>query len=716
MFSSVAKKEAKVLVVISSDSDSDNESIPLSKIKKEIDTDKETETFVTQKVEERRPATEKVCAVSESNQTSKEILEQAKNSEEDSVNIDSNSKKDFDSEITTKETAKPNSDSDSDDCISQEDLLAKLGLNSVRRSNMKNMNHKDSEQNSGQKQEPRKPLFCDRPKESIIELLKVPKPLAFDKNKRKNGEISAGEQLVNGAIDDCDSRPESPLNDDEELLCKEKLIAKLKGELRNEEAKLLLLKKLYASQNDPKGSTTKSQKENVVNGKAFPFSQQVSSMAQQYKNATQQGKKAANHLPPPPPLKTSSSTTGISKSSPVSIQPRILPKADKMPNQSSTSAKTGNSMSSHHVTKPTVSSASSGSAIGMLQNVISSMSNNLVHPTPLYPRSSSQGNLASSYPPNQPAPLRPTPVRTNSIQSLPSGSNYPSYQTQSGQQQSTSVSQAGKQAAAKMALRKQLEKTLLQIPPPKPPPPDWSFIPSLNSPEFMTLMGLEEVVKAIAIKEGKADANPLAETTKNGNPRICSACATDFTPGWRKKPSDSSGAIICEKCSTANVKKELKAEHTTRLKAAFLKALKQEQEIEQKINESTPIAPKPQQGQKSGSGSQVIGTATQHHHLPHHQSVIHHHHQPNLYHHHQPAHADSLLYQLQQQHLQQQQQELEAARRHSDVRWHPYMNQHHHSSHKPQHHPSFGADTDRQYLLDMIPSLPSHSLGYGSKY
>lgn len=706
----VTPKTEAALVVISSDSDSENDNIPLSNIKKEIDSDKKTEELPSQtKVKTEKAETEKVEA--------KQLQIEEGKSKVASEHLE---QKDSTSLGQAVEKGASNCDSDSDDCIiSQEDLLAKLGLNSVKRKNMKDPSHKEAEQNTAVKSELRRPLFCDRPKESIIELLKVPKPLPFDKNKRRNGEVDTSETLTNGSVDDCDSLPDSPLNDEEELHCKEKLIAKLKGELRNEEAKLLLLKKLYASQNDTKTGSSKPQKENVVNGKSYSFSQQVSSMAQQYKSVQQLGKKNSQLLPPPPPLKVASTSTSSTlgmKPSPVSIQPRILPKANKAPvSTQGQISKTGNASSSHTVAKQAASSASTGSAIGMLQNVISSMSNNLAHPTPLYPRSGSQGNHSSNYSSNQPAPLRPTPVRANTVQSLPSSSGYASYQPQVS---NSSASQVGKQAAAKMALRKQLEKTLLQIPPPKPPAPEWSFIPSLNSPDFMTLMGLEEVVKAIAIKEGKANVDPLAETTEKGNPRVCSACGTDFTPGWRKKPSDSSGAIICEKCSTANVKKELKAEHTARLKAAFLKALKQEQEIEQKMNESTPIAPKPQQSQKTTSSSKVV-SASSHHHLPHRQSVVHHHHQPvqpNIYHHHQAAHADSLLYQLQQQHLQQQQQELEAARRHPDVRWHPYMNQHHRSSHKPQHHSPFGSETDRQYLLDMIPSLPSRSLGYGSKY
>lgn len=56
--------------------------------------------------------------------------------------------------------------------------------------------------------------------------------------------------------------------------------------------------------------------------------------------------------------------------------------------------------------------------------------------------------------------------------------------------------------------------------------------------------------------------------------------------------------VICEHCVTTNVKKALKAEHTNRLKTAFVKALQQEQEIEQRLAQAPcpspdPPAPKP---------------------------------------------------------------------------------------------------------------------------
>ncbi|NXL16502.1 P66B protein, partial [Setophaga kirtlandii] len=56
---------------------------------------------------------------------------------------------------------------------------------------------------------------------------------------------------------------------------------------------------------------------------------------------------------------------------------------------------------------------------------------------------------------------------------------------------------ANSQAAAKLALRKQLEKTLLEIPPPTPPAPLLHFLPSAANSEFIYMVGLEEVVQSV---------------------------------------------------------------------------------------------------------------------------------------------------------------------------------------------------------------------------
>lgn len=143
-------------------------------------------------------------------------------------------------------------------------------------------------------------------------------------------------------------------------------------------------------------------------------------------------------------------------------------------------------------------------------------------------------------------------------------------------------------AAAKLALRKELEKTLLQIPPPKPPPPEMNFLPSLCSTDFGMLLGLEEVVKAI-----RESANEKSDVKYVFNPFTCIQCNTDYTPVW-KRDKPGSKAVICEQCVTNNQKKALKQEHTNRLKNAFVKALQREQEIEQKLAQGivkdTPLA------------------------------------------------------------------------------------------------------------------------------
>ncbi|XP_075943692.1 GATA zinc finger domain containing 2Ab isoform X2 [Anarhichas minor] len=143
-------------------------------------------------------------------------------------------------------------------------------------------------------------------------------------------------------------------------------------------------------------------------------------------------------------------------------------------------------------------------------------------------------------------------------------------------------SPASRQAAAKLALRKQLEKTLLEIPPPKPPAPEFNFLPSAANNEFIYLLGLEEVVQKLLEMHGRGNLGPAAAIASSipKEPYTCAQCKTDFTSRWRK---EKAGTILCDQCMSSNQKKALKAEHTNRLKAAFVKALQQEQEIEQRI-------------------------------------------------------------------------------------------------------------------------------------
>ncbi|CAN0319258.1 unnamed protein product [Lampetra fluviatilis] len=157
-------------------------------------------------------------------------------------------------------------------------------------------------------------------------------------------------------------------------------------------------------------------------------------------------------------------------------------------------------------------------------------------------------------------------------------------------------SPASRQAAAKLALRKQLEKTLLEIPPPKPPAPELAFMPSAVNAEFIYLLGLEQAVTTLLQGNGKVRLLHV-------EPFACGHCGTDFTPRWAR---DRCGLVLCERCLAVGHKRALRAEHTERLKAAFLRALQQEQEIEQQFKQQ-------QQQQSSltpGKGESVI------HHRP----------------------------------------------------------------------------------------------------
>ncbi|KAM7379215.1 hypothetical protein PAMP_004780 [Pampus punctatissimus] len=196
-------------------------------------------------------------------------------------------------------------------------------------------------------------------------------------------------------------------------------------------------------------------------------------------------------------------------------------------------------------------------------------------------------------------------------------------------------SPASRQAAAKLALRKQLEKTLLEIPPPKPPAPEFNFLPSAANNEFIYLVGLEEVVQNLldTIHRGKTGVALSKSILRD--PFICTQCNTDFTCRWRQDKTKG-GAVLCEDCMSSNQKKSLKAEHTNRLKAAFVKALQQEQEIEQRIIQQTSSSVSHSSSSSSMKAEQLVSQQLKQAHAR--ASSLQHHHQAsrgaNIVHHH----------------------------------------------------------------------------------
>ncbi|XP_032680787.1 transcriptional repressor p66-beta-like isoform X1 [Odontomachus brunneus] len=357
----------------------------------------------------------------------------------------------------------------------------------------------------------------------------------------------------------------------DELAERERMLRKLKEELKSEEMKLVLLKKLRQSQ---------QLKENIAVPKAPSKLPPPVTAVQQTPHSHRTGKA-------PPPLLRGQPAPSRSSSLHAPPPGMVLP--------------------------PTAGRNATISSTGIPPN--------MVIPQPPHPRGrppSTTPNVSSYHAPadrterstKDPTPAPAHQLLVGSQENKTTASLSTPVNSEQERQREDNQTPAQRQAAAKLALRKQLEKTLLQIPPPKPPPPEMHFVPNPSNTEFIYLVGLEHVVDFIT-KEPAVPPPP--------EPFECSQCKTDFTPVWKWEKNLPGGnkdsprgqhatfqrpaagrdpRVICEHCVTTNVKKALKAEHTNRLKTAFVKALQQEQEIEQRLAQAgcpspDPPAPKP---------------------------------------------------------------------------------------------------------------------------
>uniref|UniRef100_A0A3Q2YHE9 GATA zinc finger domain containing 2Ab n=1 Tax=Hippocampus comes TaxID=109280 RepID=A0A3Q2YHE9_HIPCM len=357
-----------------------------------------------------------------------------------------------------------------------------------------------------------------------------------------------------------DNEPSSPLmnghcftkTDTEKLMKsspkeREQIIKQLKEELRLQEAKLVLLKKLRQSQ---------IQKESTA-------------------------QKASGSVATPPPLVRGSITSSkgplqvTGRSSGTVIPPPLVRGGQHIPSKHS----------SQTTMPPLVRGAQQIASLRQQQQQHggSGPPPLLLAPRASVPNVQVQGQRIIQQGLIRVANVANSNILVNIPQASPTGIKGSSLSPNSG----INDSPASRQAAAKLALRKQLEKTLLEIPPPKPPAPEFNFLPSAANNEFIYLLGLEEVVqKLLDMIAGMSGSIPK-------EPYTCTQCKTDFTSRWRK---EKAGTILCNQCMSSNQKKALKAEHTSRLKAAFVKALQQEQEIEQRIlqqattSSATPVS------------------------------------------------------------------------------------------------------------------------------
>ncbi|KAL0966442.1 hypothetical protein UPYG_G00295360 [Umbra pygmaea] len=385
--------------------------------------------------------------------------------------------------------------------------------------------------------------------------------------KREKRPPSPDDDVIVLSDNDSCSPPMNGLNHykdlDTDLLMKSSpgerdcIIKQLKDELRLEEAKLVLLKKLRQSQ------TQKDtlQKPSGLSGSAAPPSLIRGSITAS--KVSQQGvsSRSSGTVVPPPLVRGGQHTSSKhgSHNSQIIMPPLVrgAQQIQTLRQQQLSGSGSGGSGPPPLLLAPRANVSGSQTQRGLMQSGLIRVGN-----------------------------VNNTSLLVNISQASPTNMKASSMTSQSGNSSvsvvSVNDSPAARQAAAKLALRKQLEKTLLDIPPPKPPTPELNFLPSAANNEFIYLVGLEDVVQNLleSMMRAKTGVPPVKPAVKE--PFTCTQCSTDFTCRWRQDKSKG-GTILCADCMSSNQKKALKAEHTNRLKAAFVKALQQEQEIEQRI-------------------------------------------------------------------------------------------------------------------------------------
>eukprot|EP00112_Aurelia_sp_Birch-Aquarium-sp1_P010940 Seg2312.2 transcript_id=Seg2312.2/GoldUCD/mRNA.D3Y31 product="Transcriptional repressor p66-alpha" protein_id=Seg2312.2/GoldUCD/D3Y31 len=581
------------------------------------------------------------------------------------------------------------------DALNQESLLQKLGFSAVKQLDLKNLDDNKDENIDVSN--------YDMTAQNKLVLKAQEKVLGdiLEKKSMQSSRSSTPGVIMNGSVNDEDGQGNKKFAEQRNL------IDSLREDLRNEEAKLLLLRKVYDSQTSRKNGSLPLHKMKDNSGRHMNMPS----------------------LHPKNRIPGHSYQGGSDGNSSIQIAPKVI--------VGSKNATTGSNLP--RIVPSIVSSGATGTtnADGTRAPVHGNVAVTGVISQPVHKYYIQVGNqLVPAAPPtcmNQPVYAMPVYTNATTLSSKPVASvattaAIPSAKIKT-QHVSTAESQASKHSAAKAALRRQLEQTLLQIPPPRPPMADWRVIPNVNSMDFMMLVGLDEIVDMILENDGKPTLKNVLTETLPDNPLICDQCGMDFSPLWKMKDFERVGNFLCEKCSLTNTKKDLKAEHTSRLKSAFLKALKQEQEIEEKIKAGEDVnigSPPLEKDLQSG----VIS-----HHQPMHsvhksykhqkgQKNSEHHHQAVHHHHHQVVqhypHHTSLVHQLHQQHMQQQQVEYEppGGSSHRNQRWHPYMPSHHHGSghahnvqQQQQHHRTYsssarGSDARHEYY---VVHHPQHS-------
>ncbi|XP_039253560.2 uncharacterized protein LOC120330723 [Styela clava] len=563
----------------------------LEKPSQQDDVDKNAEVEVEQNKTDEKKLAESMKRKLEDDSNSGDPEEDAKRMKVEEVDVDNNQDQTVDTEegFLDSDISKPEQNDNDSEIIAKSNPETEKVLeteSTVAKAKplldeVTNLEKKEKEVEDNKKPEMTDIEMTDKSVESIVDLSKSKEPNEDKENVVvKKSDVDGITDIIIADTGDADvivvSDDELGLspgkNSKTETLIKlarmhktqESRIRQLRDSVRREEAKLVLLKKLRQSQlSKYQQSTT-----NVASTKPSTTPSQYSSSSNQ--------------------RSTNVSTNYSSKQK----------SSSTISSQKSQGYKTSSS-----------SSSSSGTSSAQLQanrNALAAMMQ--------MPQLMQAGNLLRGSHGNNPLLLGQGDLAANMQQFLLQQQK--ALQQQQKRPIAPAMSYKQQQAAAKLALRKQLEKTLLEIPPPKPPPPEITFLPSAASNEFICLMGLEQVVNKIQHLQNKNLRKEEKEREENiPVPHICMQCKKDFSPLW-KAVKDKPDEVICLSCVNTNQKKALKAEHTNRLKTAFVKALQQEQEIEQRMQEQQAQMQQTQASQSAQVTNQsltaaVVAAATQ---------------------------------------------------------------------------------------------------------
>jgi hypothetical protein len=131
--------------------------------------------------------------------------------------------------------------------------------------------------------------------------------------------------------------------------------------------------------------------------------------------------------------------------------------------------------------------------------------------------------------------------------------------------------------AARQQLRLHQESQLKQVPLPKAPVPDLSFIPNGNQPDFCYLLGLDLAVQRML-------KDKTVHKKVEVDPYTCEECGTDFTPVWKAIAGDKGDLhLYCEHCLRQAQKRRVRQDQMSMVRKAFQKMQEQEKEFERQV-------------------------------------------------------------------------------------------------------------------------------------